>query len=303
MRTLVARRILFATWLLAACGAPDVEDLAVWDDPVRVETDDTVGTDWEAVRIRWGFPPLIEGETRYLAAEAVDRLGRATSEVAIEWSSTSPEVAEISVAGTLRATGEGTTEIVARFGELEDRLPVKVTSGKPARIDLTATEATMDWFGSTTIHARVYNSAGIELALPIEWLSADEEVATAQKGTISGVYRGSTTVWAVAGEAAAAVDVTIVEPPPMFVDLEAPTSSLLVGEETTFTARVLARDERELFDSPVTFLSSAPSVLWIDPDTGRAKAMGAGFAEVQATAGVALDRFSFEVGPAPASSD
>jgi hypothetical protein len=122
------------------------------------------------------------------------------------------------------------------------------------------------------------------------WLSRDSAVARVdpKSGWVQTVGPGLAWVIAASGERRDSARIVVRRPPtePAAASVSiSPHDSLAVGDTITFAAAVLDENGAILPDSQVSWASSEPQVVAIDPLTGRAQGVAPGTATVTASSG------------------
>lgn len=300
MRTLVV-----VTWLLAttACvDSPSMDDST--GEPVRMETEPvSIQAEWASIEFEWGIPYLLEGETRYVDVVVFDSLGREVSEpVPVQFTASDPSRIWVHEDGSVTGLRAGQVEVIATLEDLEARLIVDVEPDEPAYLRPSATSVEMSWLDEVDFGAIPFNEHDRMLAAPVTWHSADALVATVDAdGTVRGIANGETKILATAGQARVEFDVRVVSPPVSSIEVTDAPLYLYVGDEDQVTAVALAEDLRTIDDAVLTFSSQQPGIVWVEPDTGRVKALAEGAAKVVIRSGAVRRIHQLFVQPAPAN--
>lgn len=66
------------------------------------------------------------GESKNLSARCMSRAGKRAERAMVSWSVKDPEVAEVNQKGILKPKKSGTTEVVAKYDDVESAIPVRV---------------------------------------------------------------------------------------------------------------------------------------------------------------------------------
>jgi len=126
------------------------------------------------------------------------------------WKSTAPAVATVDQAGVLTLFSTGKTEISVQMGKTQAKLLVPVEILVPMAIKLESPTFSVKSGESAPLLFSVVSDQGSLLTLtPAFTSSAPEVVAVDDKGTVSGLKRGTAQVTIRAGEATNTVAVTV----------------------------------------------------------------------------------------------
>ena len=173
------RVILFAVavGLIALVGCkPKPEKLMVSPTNIQLTTPDATAT---------------------LTAQAVDKKGAEVQGVAITWSSSDEGVAKVDANGKVTAVGSGSATVTAKTETLSANVAVTVSLAKKIKVDKDKVSLTPET-PEVTVTATIVD----EKDQPwkgkgeITWSSADENIAKVDKGKVTGVAAGNTTVTA-----------------------------------------------------------------------------------------------------------
>jgi hypothetical protein len=85
------------------------------------------------------------GETATITAVVLDRIGNPIPSAVVSFTSANPAVATVSGAGLVTATGDGSTTVTARFGELTASVSVTVQLGNAGTV--TIRKSVQAWYG------------------------------------------------------------------------------------------------------------------------------------------------------------
>ncbi|MEP7344056.1 MAG: hypothetical protein ABI877_02255 [Gemmatimonadaceae bacterium] len=125
-------------------------------------------------------------------------------------------------------------------------------------------------------------------AQPVRWQSTPASVARfadASRAVLTTVGSGSVTIQALSGTEKDTMTLRVVEPVLTSMDLSGP-SVLTTGVDTLFDVQALSASGRRLpRPADLRWRSSRPDVVDINAETGRARALTTGVAEMEASAG------------------
>jgi serine/threonine protein kinase/ribosomal protein L32 len=123
----------------------------------------------------------------------------------------------------------------------------------------------------------------------VEWISDNPSVATVEGSNedvvVTGVATGTATVLARAGNVEGSFDVIVSAPAAGELSVSAPGRELMVGAQMDLSAILTDETGAQVPDPDLTWSSSDPRVLDVDPRTGTARGRGLGRAQVTATSG------------------
>ncbi len=140
------------------------------------------------VRVTSPRQTLPVGAEVQLEAEAFDRFGETLVDRFIQWSSTHPDIAEVSPTGIVTGREHGVVEIVAKSGSCSASVRLKVSALELAGITVTPTRAHLKVGESRSFAAVVQERSGIAVpGVEIEWASSDPGVAeVSPEGVVTG---------------------------------------------------------------------------------------------------------------------
>lgn len=178
------------------------------------------------------------GATLDLQARALFATGDPIDGVELAWTSLDPNVATVSSAGVVTATGSGTARIRAQGGGATGEVTVSVEP-VPASVVVTPALLELPVGGEGTLEAVVRDAGGTEMAADVEWSSAGNSIATVSaSGQVTGLNPGETLVQARAGDALGEATVRVASQPPQVETIGAsgigPDRASLLGEVNPF---------------------------------------------------------------------
>jgi uncharacterized protein YjdB len=226
---------------------------------------------------------LAEGDTATLTVTAEDARGNAFAPDRLAWSSSDPEVAQVSPEGLVTGLLPGLATIHVGQDGIELEVPVQVRA-RTHEILLDPDEAELGVGESLLLAVTVLDPRGDPIVPPeVEWSSSDPAVATVdQEGEVTGVRVGEVEIRASRDGVTGTAVVTVVQTaasieidPPEFLRLR-------VGETTAFTAIVLDGSGNPIEPPEVEWSSSAPLVARVDQD-GVVTGVDVGEVEIRAS--------------------
>ncbi len=271
-----------------------------------------------SVQVLPNAPRLVVGETVSLTATVRDEDGNPI-DVAVSWMSTNDAVATVTGTGLVTAVAPGRANVRAASGGALAGADVTVEAAPAPPTSPTRAPATRARVASVAVWSRSLaltvgqserlgatprDAAGGALSgRTVTWSSDDPRVArvTAQ-GLVSAVGEGETTIRAASENQEATVAVTVRPVAVAAVSVTPERQTLDVGVSVELSA--VPRDARgnALPERPVTWSSSAPSVVRVTAD-GVATARAAGTASVTATSGSASGTAAITVRAPPESPE
>lgn len=154
---------------------------------------------------------LLVGETERFTAQAYNARNR-PMEATFTWSSSGPTVASVDrTSGLVTAIAPGTATVIAAAGRITASASVSVLAAGPAKLSTSPSTLSLIVGGTNRVIAQVFDANGRLLAVPIQWISSNSEIATVTTdGIVTAIAAGTTTVTAKAGTLAASVTVSVV---------------------------------------------------------------------------------------------
>ena len=207
----------------------------------------------------------------------------------VTWKTTNDAVALVDANGTVRPQGYGAAVIVARAGNKRAVCRVTVKDLSVTKISVAPEKAEV-FIGRSQPLTAVFTPELPGGDLSVEWSSDNERVATvdAAKGVVTGVSEGVAKIKAFNPESGKAgyATITVRSVPVTAVVLDASVLSVVIDKGGRFDyAGKATVQPADALSRAITWSSSDPSVATIDPQTGAAKAVGAGVTTISATAG------------------
>ena len=186
----------------------------------------------------------------------------------VTWSSEDEALATVSSAGLVTTLTPGQVEIRAtsegRVGHaLLTILPVTPVPVADVRLSVDQ-EIVLAWDGETTVSAVALDAQGNELqGRSIQWHTTKPGVVAVNHGTLYAIRPGSAIVSAIVEGIAASVGVRVLDPPIRSIEIEGSTG-LEVGEVAAYASKI-TRANDEVVYGPVSWTSSAPAIVSVEP--------------------------------------
>ena len=228
------------------------------------------------------------GQTAQLTAQVKDASGNVIPNRVVTWSSASPTIATITVAGQVTGLAAGSATVTATADGLSANAIVTVTSVPAATVTVTPGPSHLAPGGSLSFAAVARDAAGNVLPNRVAtWSSSNPTVATmSANGTVTAVSAGTATVTATidnaVGTAQVTVDPATVTVPVASVAVALGASTLSAGQTTQATATVRDAAGNVLTGRAVSWSSADPSLATVSAN-GVVTAVAAGSATILAT--------------------
>ncbi|HEX6927566.1 MAG TPA: Ig-like domain-containing protein [Longimicrobiaceae bacterium] len=236
-----------------------------------------------SVEISPSAATLLVGETRQFEARALANDGSELTGRAVTWSSSAPNIVEISNTGLATARAAGTATIRATIEGRVGTAAVAVGVQPVATVEVTPTNAALEVGQTRTFQATTRAANGAVLTgRAVAWSSSDETVATVTSaGLVRGVGPGEATISATSEGKRGTATVTVNPKPVATVSVSPDEATLTVGATQQLNATLRAGDGSVLNGRAVAWSSSDEDVATVD-NSGRVTAVAAGKATITA---------------------
>ena len=217
-------------------------------------------------------------EAKQTSVFSVEVLPADATDKALTYASSNEKVATVDASGVIHALKAGSCRLTARS-----------SNGKKITLSLTVTqpvteilpeklEYTLDTGRTLTLKAAL--SPADATAKKLTYTSSDPEIASvSSRGRVTGKKPGAVTITVRAESGVTAACTVRVLRPVKAVKAASSRLTLNAGEEQTPVFSVLPQDAT---DKSLTYVSSDPSVLSVDPATGEVTALKPGTAALTA---------------------
>ena len=225
---------------------------------------------------------------------------------AITWSSSAPEVLDVSPTGEALARGTGEARVLAVVEGRSATANVTVIPHPVVSVEVVPSSASLLVGDTVAFQTVARSSDGSVLTGRIPtWTTGDPAIATVGvDGHVIGRGAGTTTVTAevegIRGQASINVQVPIVLPVAA-VSITPASAVVAVGDSLLLRATVTASDGSVLTGRTVTWSSGAPTVATVGTD-GRVRALAPGTTVVTAQSEGIIARATITVVPDPVAS-
>ncbi len=249
---------------LAACG-PSVKSVTVEPPSVALSS---------------------KGATRALVASLKDSKGRPVEDgkQKVAWTSSSPAVAEVDEAGTVRALRSGEATVTAAVGEAKGASRVVVSI--PATVAVSPVTRELRPGESLVLTVVVADENGKPVTgspSPVAWSSSDAAIASVTEGKVVAVGPGTATVTAASGAVRGTAQVTVKVAEFAKLVVKPPKLTLKRGDAVRLKAEPLDKKGKLVGGVPVAWRSSDGRIVTVAAD-GTVRAMKKGKAKVTASA-------------------
>ena len=261
----------------------------------------TVAQEVSAVAISPAADTLVAGDTLRLAAEATDANGRPVAGPAFDWTSSDTLVAVVDDLGLVTGVGAGEAEVTATAAGVTGRAELTVVTPVPTTVAVSPDTVALTALGQTAqLDVEVRDQIGrVMEGVPVSWSSADTTVAAVDStGLVTAAGNGTATITATAGSASGSATVTVAQEVSA-VAVSPATDTLVAGDTLGLAAEATDANGRPVAGTEFDWASSDTLVAVVD-DVGLVTGVGAGEAEVTATAAGVTGRAALTVAaPAP----
>ncbi|MBK7864015.1 MAG: Ig-like domain-containing protein [Archangiaceae bacterium] len=130
----------------------------------------------------------------WLVAHGKSRQGRPGLRVVVGWSSADPSIATVDNTGKVKPVKSGHTEIVAKYKDVEARVPVDVLYVEKVAVEPTELKLVQDG-ESVELHAKAFDYRGKELKDRTPTFNgSDAKVISVAQNAVFGMGAGNATV-------------------------------------------------------------------------------------------------------------
>lgn len=163
---------------------------------------------------------LVLGESRKLVAIARDSMGRVLTGRTTTWASSNPAVVSVDDGGRVTAAQYGSAEVSSSVEDRTVSVVVSVAPAAVATVAISPSSFVIEIGEQKQLQVIARDLSGSELkGRDVLWSVDDGTVSVTQDGVVTGIRKGSVTVFASIEGVSGDVGGTIVNPPPYAFDL------------------------------------------------------------------------------------
>ncbi len=225
----------------------------------------------------------VDGSVR-VNAQPRDSANKALPGIAVDWSSSHPDVASVND-GVISGQGIGSATVTASVGAVSATVAVTVRVPPVSTVTLNESKVALLLGETTRLEATVKDSDGNTLEKRIvTWSSSNTNVATVdQQGKVTTATLGKSVITATSEGKKASAEVSVVPPTTVQSVTVSPSSAdLMLGDEQQFSATVRDGDGRVMAGKAVTWQSSNAGIASVSSN-GQVRAIAPGSATITAT--------------------
>ena len=225
------------------------------------------------------------GTTIQLSAMVVNPVGHELeNKQHTEWRSTNPAIATVDADGLVTAQDVGSVDIIVDHKKVADTVHIVVIPVPVATVTLAGPDS-ISLDDTVSFTATPLDSAGEPLTgRTVEWTSSAPAVASVAAGEVIALAVGATGITAAVDGESATRTLQVWPQPVASVVVSPATFSLPQFRKIKLVATAFDRRGKPLTGRPVTWSSSAPTLVTIPPQGDTALARDVGEAEITATA-------------------
>ncbi len=206
------------------------------------------------------------GRAQRLSARILDKKGEPLGSGAPSWSSSDSAVAEVDPGGRVVAKKAGKATVTATYEGVTSQVPVEIVDVSSIEFASPAFPLVGPAGTSLPVTWTIRDSAqkALTTLVPV-WSSADEKIArVSDKGVITSVGPGTTTIVARVGDVQGACEVTVQVRPIGRLELRPSTALAHVGESQHFQLTAFAPDGSAIPEASGVFTSTDAAVASVD---------------------------------------
>jgi uncharacterized protein YjdB len=238
------------------------------------------------VRVSPSSRDLTVGESAQLTAEALDARGAALSGRPVAWTTSRPNVANVSASGVVTAVAPGSAVITATVEGKSGVAAITVSPVAVTTVVVSPSSATLVVGETSAFEAQPRGPSGQPLSgREVTWVSNRTQVATVTAaGVVFAVSPGTATITASSEGRSGTASVTVVAPSIQRVEVTPAEATIGEGGSFRLTATVYDSRGNVIPGQSVTWASSDTRIATVD-DTGRVRGVRQGTVTITATAG------------------
>ena len=224
---------------------------------------------------------LKEGETNRLVATVSP--SNATDKT-ISWATSNPAIVSVDKEGNVKGVAVGTATVAASHGNLSDACKITVTASAVAVTSISLDKTTLALAEQDTYQLTATVNPDNATDKTVTWSTANAAIATvSDKGLVTAVAEGTTTITAKAGDKTATCTVTVSKKVIPITSVTLNKTSITLTEQETFQLSASVSPDNAT-DKTVTWSSSNTSVATVS-NNGLVTAVKEGSTTITAKAG------------------
>jgi uncharacterized protein YjdB len=226
---------------------------------------------------------LIVGGTQSVTATPLDAAGNPLTGRVVTWATGNPNVATVTPAGLVTATGVGSTSVTATSEGQSGLVTVNVAAASVASVSVSPSPATVNVAWTLTLSATALDANGNPVVAAISWSSSNPAVAAVTaSGVVTGVSVGSATIAASSGSGTGSTNVTVQLAPVNSIVVTPTNPTINENDTVQLTATLRDAQNNVLTGRAVTWSSADPAKVSVT-STGLARGLKKGTVPVSAT--------------------
>ena len=224
---------------------------------------------------------LKEGETNRLVATVSP--SNATDKT-ISWATSNPAIVSVDKEGNVKGVAVGTATVAASHGNLSDACKITVTASAVAVTSISLDKTTLALAEQDTYQLTATVNPDNATDKTVTWSTANAAIATvSDKGLVTAVAEGTTTITAKAGDKTATCTVTVSKKVIPITSVTLNKTSITLTEQETFQLSASVSPDNAT-DKTVAWSSSNTAIATVS-NNGLVTAVKEGTATITAKAG------------------
>ena len=238
----------------------------------------------ESIVVTPAISTVSVGSSIELSAQVLDPSGISVPGRPVHWTSEDPQIATVSIDGTVTAVGVGTVQVAASTGGRSGLAQVTVTTTPVASVQVAPGNKSLFVEESFQFTAVTRDANGNVLTdRPIAWSSNNESVATVSAtGMVTALSPGGAIISATSEGRTTPASVTVAAIPVASVQLQPRTLTLINGQTAELQAQPLDANGKPLVGRLILWFTNNAAVATVS-DNGLVTAQSPGSAIITAT--------------------
>jgi uncharacterized protein YjdB len=211
---------------------------------------------------------MVVEERVQLHAEPQDASGRLLADRPVTWTSSDPNVIDITPAGVAHARSAGTVKITASCEGHEATITAMVTRVGVASVELNSPVRNLEVGMETELHVITQDRFGQPLRKRfVQWASSNPNVVrVTPSGRVVALAPGAAQISAACGSYSDSVSITVTPPRVAHLKIEPSRCSIPEGWQKQFRAVVLSPTGEAISDVQCEWMVSDPTVATVSPE-------------------------------------